>query len=359
MANAVFILGAGASKQGGAPLMADFLDQAEALWRTNMVSEKAEFFKTVFFSIGRMQVVHSKAQLDLGNIESVFNALVMARILRKFPGDESFSPEDAEIALRQVIATTLEKTLQFPVLKGRIVAPKPYESFANLIAYLRNDANPNRSVAVLTFNYDMAADYALYRSNLGPDYCLTEERRNGIPLLKLHGSMNWGVCTQCQTVVPWHLSEFFQKFRHQFLDDIEKAPFDIWSAFDSFTHCNHRVEPLPFLVPPTWNKTDHHEAIGAVWQRAAKELTDAEDVFIIGYSLPATDAFFRMLYAIGVVGDLPLKRIWVYNPDQTGEVQERFRRLIGHGAENRFRYIPMSFADAITHIKQEYPPRTR
>lgn len=357
MAEVVFILGAGASRQGGAPLMADFLDVADGLWRTNRVSHKEEFFKDVFAAIGRMQAVHSKAQLDLNNIESVFNAFVMARILNKFPGDTGFSDKAAEEALKQLIATTLEQTLVFPIQSGRIVAPKPYEAFADLLNHLRKEAHPQRTVAVLTFNYDMAADFAMHRHHLGPDYCLDDTSPQAVPLLKLHGSMNWGVCSKCGAVIPWHLHDFFRAFNYQFLEGNPDIRFDIWSKFNKFAHCDTTVEPLPFLVPPTWNKTDHHETIRVVWQRAAKELANVENIFVIGYSLPETDAFFRTLYALGVVGDMPLKRMWVYNPDAAGSVEERFRQLVGPGAEARFRYLPMLFSDAITHIKQEFPAR--
>ena len=39
MSQVVIILGAGASKAAGAPLMADFLDTAFSLWKTNQVRE--------------------------------------------------------------------------------------------------------------------------------------------------------------------------------------------------------------------------------------------------------------------------------------------------------------------------------
>jgi len=357
MANVVFILGAGTSRQGGAPLMADFLDVAHNLWKTDRVIEKAEYFKSVFASIGRMQAVHSKAQLDLDNIESVFNAFVMARILNKFPGDTNFSGEELEDALKQLIATTLQKTLLFPVQGGGVTAPKPYPVFANLLDYLRRDSHPQRTVAVLTFNYDLGVDHAMYVNRLGPDYCLSGKASPDVPLLKLHGSMNWGVCSKCSAVVPWGLSAFFQSYSYRHLGENEKVQLDVWSQFERLTHCECRVAPLPFLVPPTWNKSDHQETIRVVWQRAAKELTDAEHIFIIGYSLPETDAFFRTLYALGVVGDMPLKRIWVYNPDATGAVEQRFRKLVGPGAEARFRYTPKSFSDALADIKTQFPAR--
>jgi hypothetical protein len=75
MSNVVFILGAGASKQAGAPLMANFLDVSTDLLRANRVGESKVHFERVFTAIGGLQAVHSKAQLDLNNIESIFTAL--------------------------------------------------------------------------------------------------------------------------------------------------------------------------------------------------------------------------------------------------------------------------------------------
>lgn len=353
MANVVFILGAGASKQAGGPLMSDFLDIADDLWKSNVViGGQPQYFSRVFAAIGALQAVHSKAQLDLGNIESVFNALEMARILRKFPGPESASVEEAIEALKYVITLTLEHRIRFPVVSKQVAPPVPYPEFAQLIQYVINDARPKRSVAVLTFNYDMAADYALFTHGLGPDYCLGSQKTGGIPLLKLHGSINWAVCGKCGGVFPWHLGNFFKGRFYPSRDDVRDVGLDIWSHFSELQHCGTPVQPLPFLVPPTWNKTDHHETIQVVWERAAKELTDAENIFVVGYSLPETDGFFRTLYALGTAGGTPLKRFWVFDPDQSGAVQGRFRALIGPGAAARFFYFPHIFSDAVTVIRE-------
>jgi hypothetical protein len=36
-----------------------------------------------------------------------------------------------------------------------------------------------------------------------------------------------------------------------------------------------------------------HTGLSSVWRAAATHLAEAENVFIIGYSLPDTDEFFR------------------------------------------------------------------
>ena len=64
-----------------------------------------------------------------------------------------------------------------------------------------------------------------------------------------------------------------------------------------------------------------------------------------------------MLYALGTFGDKPLKRLWIYNPDGSGEVEKRFQALVGQDAEACFRYFPKTFAEAIPHISAEFPGR--
>jgi len=117
--------------------------------------------------------------------------------------------------------------------------------------------------------------------------------------------------------------------------------------------CKGNPKPLPVIVPPTWHKEDYHRQISSVWATAAKELRDVENVFVIGYSLPNSDSFFRYLYGLGTVGKATLKRFHVFNPDESGEVEGRFRNILGTAALARFRYYRMDFRNAIDHIRQD------
>ena len=93
--------------------------------------------------------------------------------------------------------------------------------------------------------------------------------------------------------------------------------------------------------------------IKPVWERAAAELRQAESIFVIGYSLPETDGFFKMLYALGTVG-VPLQRFWLFDPDESGAVEKRFRGMLGSGALPRFRSHRDVFAGAIRTIKSAF-----
>lgn len=353
----VFILGAGASRQAGGPLMSDFLDRAEELYRTGRVDDAKEAFEDVLTAVSELQGIHAKAYLNLDNFETLFGAIEMAKMTGKFAKRDQASIERLRNSIVTLIVRTIENTITFPVIENHIYPPAPYNELAQRIMRLwREVPASQRPITFITFNYDLALDYALshYVGSLGgPDYCLSQsENSSGIPLLKLHGSINWGSCGQCRAIVPFEMSEVqIEPFIGH-----ESWVFDLGTNIDRKQHCSLPLKRCPVIVPPTWNKTDYHGELARVWSRASDELSTAENIFVIGYSLPETDSFFRYLYALGSESATIIKRFWVFNPDSDGTVQPRFRTMIGRGIENRFQFIDGhkgEFARAIPDIFEE------
>lgn len=353
MSSVVFILGAGASRQAGAPLMHDFLDVASNLWKRGEIDdeEDRDHFRRVFEGLGRLQHVHSKAQLDIQNLESVFSAFEMAQTLGGFGGFNRADMEALSRSMNRLIVVTLEKTLLFPVGgDGSLRPPEPYKDFAQRIKYILSEARPKQTVSVITFNYDLAVDYALFVERIPFSYHLAEGRHSDVPLLKLHGSLNWGVRKSDGKIVPWELAEYMNVVSQIFVRSSAQVPLLTGARMKDREGTTGGFEVEPVIVPPTWNKASHSSQISMVWARAATELSEAENIFVIGYSLPETDLFFRHLYALGSVGSNPLKRFWVMNPDNSGKTQERFEGLLGPGARGRFLYLAKKFGEAIPEI---------
>ncbi|MBN1126872.1 MAG: hypothetical protein JXA82_17860 [Sedimentisphaerales bacterium] len=356
MSDVVFILGAGASRHAKAPLMADFLDKAKELlaYGRTRISEqidKKEHFERVFKAIGALQQVHSKSQLDINNIESIFSIIEMADMLQKFPGIEKGEIPVILKSLKEVIITTLQMSMKFPVVNGAVHGSNVYKSFTDLIQQIKDKERPRRRVSVITFNYDIGVEMAFYRAGIVPQYCLPNEKTGSpVKLLKLHGSLNWAM-DKSQGIIPLNMNDYFQKYGVDWGHN--EASLLIGSHLHDYfeKHKKVDVESLPVLVPPTWNKTDYQQSITSVWQQAAKELGEAESIFVIGYSLPETDGFFRHLYALGSVGENPLRQFTVFNPDNTGLVKERFEGLLGTGAKARFEYREETFDEAIRHLE--------
>jgi hypothetical protein len=348
----VLIFGAGASKDAGAPLMSNFLDEAGGLHYSGKTLKPAAF-EDVFEAESELQSVFAKSYLDLDSIEALFGAIEMGLLIEKF-GQRSH--EDL-VRLRKSILTliveTLESLVQFPVREGQIHAALTYESLVRAIADLRGDHDLSQSteVSFITFTYDLALDYALTVSRLNFDYCLEGWPAPTItPYLKLHGSISWGRCPECKTVVAYRFEDFFRN-KHLFLHDIRYFKFDLGTRISEKSHCGGKpLEGPPILIPPTWNKTGYHEYLTRVWQTASKVLGTAENIFIVGYSLPEADAFFRYLFALGAVGKTKIKRFWVFNPDEDHTVQPRFEAIIGPQIKNRYKFFREGFKVAIGHI---------
>ena len=201
MSDIVFILGAGASRQAGGPLVSDFMTQARRLFRDGDIPappgkpDPKESFNLVLKATDCLQFAHSKSGLDLHNVEWVFSAFQMAETLGRLP-DPDIPVTGLPDAMVDVIVNTIEQTVEFPVDKGHLVPPEPYGDFALLVSHLVREAR--KSVAVLTFNYDVAVDWALTIKRPGITYALGEPSHgDATPLLKLHGSLNWAWIPKC------------------------------------------------------------------------------------------------------------------------------------------------------------------
>jgi NAD-dependent SIR2 family protein deacetylase len=356
MSETVFILGAGASMHAGAPGMLDFLDVADRLRRTKRVpdGDVGDAFDQVLAGRAALDPVFAKASIDADNLEAVFGAFEMAQLFGQFG---TFTAEEINAlpnAMRTVIVETLELTTKypFPTSESRYPnAPVLYDQLGHLLSEMRAK---DQSVSVITFNYDVALDYALYRRGIHIDYCLTPNteasgHRQRIDLMKLHGSINWTTCPQCR-VVPYRFEQFLQTYRWDFVEPPTAVCINFRQPLvETFKHdCNGaKGDGLSVIVPPTWNKATGHREIVTVWRRAVKHLSDARHIIVIGYSLPPSDQFFRYLYALGTVSATRLEKFWLIDPDSApGGAGDRFRDLLGKGVQRRFHHEPSSLTDS-------------
>ncbi len=344
----VFILGAGASKQAGAPLMADFLDCASDLLRlkTSGIEEARSEFEDVFDAITELNGIHTKSYLNFDNIEDVFGAIEMALLLKKLGNRKLEEIQRLRESLITLIFKTLEYSIRFPVRKRQICPPEPYNLFMHILKLIKGKQPPQdpHEFAFITFNYDLCLDYALYFHSFRFNYCLNGKTQDSaIPLLKLHGSINWGLSNQ-EEIIPKNVSEF------DLYDQVEYVHLNLGSTLNLKKHDGKPLQGPPVIVPPTWNKNSYHGQLFNVWAVAAEELANAENIFIIGYSLPEADSFFRYLYALGSESRKKLRNFIVINIDDSGKTMQRFKQLIGKGIENRFRYISTDFKSGISSI---------
>ncbi len=194
--------------------MSDFLDRAETLMRlkhNGIIGAEADF-DNVFKAIAELQGVHSKSYLDLCNIEVVFGAIEMARLVGRLGErnlEEITKLGDSIITL---IYKTLECNIKFPVRDKHPFPPYPYQNFMEMLQNVNHELMKNNPVgheySFITFNYDVALELALRYNRVSYDYCLSGELIRGlVPYLKLHGSINWRICPGCNEIIPIQFDE--------------------------------------------------------------------------------------------------------------------------------------------------------
>ena len=364
MSKTVFILGAGASKDSGAPLMNEFLDRSRKLYSSGECGERfREDFEHVFYAISKLQRIHSKSVLDIFNIEEVFAAFEMAKLINKFPGDEFNNEADIDHlikSLKRVIYVTLTKSTPLTP-ENTDTLPPPSGSYGEFAGLIRTIMEKELKVpTIITFNYDLAIDYALFRYEFPINYCFTssESQVGEINLIKLHGSLNWFECKDKKSIIPYEIERKkipisnFQRYHMG-----EKYYFNIFDKIKDnkifYKGIDYNVKLDPFIIPPTWDKSVYHQELSRVWSQAALDLSIGENIYIIGYSLPFTDSFFRYLYALGSEGIKIIERFWVFNPDEKN-IKPRFEEFIGTGIKDRFEFIPITFNQTVSCLKKIY-----
>lgn len=331
MAKNIVILGAGASKSAGAPLMFDFLDRAESILVAGQCGKFESDFKRVFAGIRALHHTLAKARLDVNNLESVFCAFEMAELCGRLDGIPGDGVGGLCTSMQNVILRTLEMSVQFQQRSdGAILPPIGYnelsEHFGNSV---------KKDWAFITFNYDLALDVALRIGTASdPDYGFGSTATGGQPLLKLHGSLHWHENTQHGVQSVPLASLLTGNHRRSTMPNR-------WYIVVSDSH----GFGTPVVVPPTWRKGDHYMQISSVWRRCAQELADAENIYVCGFSLPETDQFFRYLFAVGSSTASRMKSFTVFDPNP--EVEDRYRSLLGQAALSRFLFEKKTFPEFV------------
>ncbi len=363
MSEVVFILGAGASAHTGAPVMSAFFNTVCDLYEDGKISvEDKEAFSLIRDAKRDLERILVKVDLDLHNLETLFSLIEMGRLIGVFPG--SIPIEILHKAIQRVIVRTIElKTNCYFV-------PCDDDAYCLLLRELKSlwgQRNIWRS-SIITFNYDVAIDLAVERNVGAIDYCLHEKPDNspcGYKLLKLHGSFNWAKYKENNQsgVIPVSVNrfvnEYFQQREERKMITTADLPIkvadrlnntfqiDVGSKINRLRanfYSGYEVDLLddsPLIVPPTWSKTEYHTILKSVWAQAAKEISEAKYIIIIGYSLPPSDLFFQYLLALGMLDIHRIKAFWVIDPAEA--TIKRYREFIGDPIKAAFRESPQAF----------------
>jgi len=324
----IYVFGAGASKHVGAPLTNDFLSKGFSLRPFPDAYEVSEEkFRMVAQLIDRLygsklekyaedarRRIWGPDSIPPVNIEDLLSFVKLA--LRR--GETWLAFGNFEEALHEFIFTTLEQT----TISHYSDSYKMHEDgtldhrrncYDKLIDYIIHVGETN---CMISFNYDLFLDQAvsINNHNILGDYniefagvenfagyrrLLSKQRKKGdVDLLKLHGSLNWARCPQCQRL----FLAYFREYRHIFSQSCSLCGND---------------QLFPVLVPPTLLKEkeiDIPELVG-IWNRAEHLLERTDNLTIIGYSFPDADLEAKWLFKRAIARNQGTPSLTLVEPD--------------------------------------------
>lgn len=344
----VYVLGAGASHHTGAPLLKDFLVRARLLREGRGELKYKESFDKVFEWIDRLRGSSYYVEFDLDNLEHIFSIAEMSSQLGLEEGKE------ISRHLTKVILETLDRC-QLKYQDKQLRPDDIYLGFTQVLTkqnqkrmeYTNQARGTFENDVIVTFNYDVMLDYAMRFEGIVPEYCLASESNlNKFKILKLHGSTNWARCVDCkdssgndpQLVEASPVPKGYSL--DPFTGDGTEVEFKMTTHVLPKTPCKscNKIEVLePIMIPPTWSKIVRDTPIANVWAQAVKEIKNAFQIVVIGYSVPPTDTFFQYLLTLGLASNPRLHRVVVVNKDDSDELKLRYEKIFARSLKDRGR----------------------
>ncbi len=213
-------------------------------------------------------------------------------------------------------------------LKGISAAPRTleirdlYADFAKALVSLE--------IPVISFNYDLLLDQFLFDTKqwrpfdgYGATFShakKTEDERSKTALLKLHGSLNWGVrdVSYEDGRTPIELAPVFNE---------TLVPASGVIATDGgCLNINHSWRP--YIIPPLANKEGEYgnPLVRLLWHKARDVLASARRIHVLGYSFPVGDFHVDTLFREALYGfesRFDHRTIYVVNRDEDARARAK------------------------------------
>lgn len=193
-----------------------------------------------------------------------------------------------------------------------INAKKWLETYGSVLLLMKpNDVVINLNfdqffeLALLDLPLDVIVDYGLDYFELSPDEDVlchgilpkvsrppkSSEMRK-ITLLKIHGSLNWGICSECKSLMTTVRTPIIRV--NDYIKKLQKGR----KQFKERELCCEQfaVEPL-IVIPKLYSRRGYeNNYLKETSETAITEISNAENVVFFGYSLSESDLYVRNLF---------------------------------------------------------------
>jgi hypothetical protein len=304
--NIVLFLGAGFSAAFDLPVMNDFLSFADSSQKLS--DEEKGFIGRIVLDARR---ANSFLQSSPTNLEDILSFSVMADRLSR----NGNSPESQNYKIKSILQKLFTQVVTVNNFWER------YDSFKTFLSCDPRD-NSKYNLSIVTTNYDLSIECALTRQQLktNPGFMMIQDEVNsnrlqvrnnfytnnyGIPVYKLHGSVNWFEIADNENsfTVEGRIVAVVGNFE----DHGEKSlPYACVKEY---------VNPTPpIIVPPSFLKPDLSGPLSDIWKGASEKLRTANILVFIGYSFPLTDTDMMYFLASSLTDNPGLRKILIIDP---------------------------------------------
>ena len=333
MLKKVYILGAGFSWLAGFPLAEDFFsfvysriknsNDSRDTGDNGFFSELDDFTKKVQ---KQYQWILTDAELlctymdlallsnSLGIFQGIFNSLPDLRLFRiKFSGAivRAFRYKHDEFRISGRKITEKEKETN-----------KLYWKFCEIL---------EEGDIVISFNYDLLVEIGLWQQNkwtfldghgfkkdikdfeheANRIYSKDKPTRSQVRILKLHGSLGWFQNRLTDEIIFGEMPESFNDYFGPFFEGDDSSPAVSYDEGST-------------LIEPSYIKQFDNPFLINIWKQAVNAIISANEIIIIGYSLPPADSASKQLLATSVRNS-NVSRITVIDP--CGDVHDKYKKF--------------------------------
>ncbi len=185
------------------------------------------------------------------------------------------------------------------------------------------------SANVISFNWDTAIEYSCECQQIR--YAYDDKDENSISLAKPHGSLNVIEGDQ-------NCRESLESTKGSVFDAIEEpAGHYVMKAKDASTGYSNLTVPtgVSSIVEPSTRKAYDRPWIQSQWNLAYRLMRKADEIVVIGFSLPEIDYRPRVLLQVTGMAN-PRRRIKIVAPD-ADELREKYEKWLGHAEIDIFK----------------------
>lgn len=320
----VYILGAGFSQPLGLPVMSNFLEKSKDMYFAHR--DIYPHFLTVFDTIRSMSFAKNYYYSDLSNIEEVLSILDMNNHVTK-------RKQEREAFIKYIVDVI--KFYTPPITDERPM--------------------PSRWQDHIFGNNEL---WNLYGGFIGSIFNLIFDEYVEVEHENKHKKVKCEIGSELPrfySIVTLNYDLIFENLcdyvnRNYFPEG--KVEFFRSTSFDNAKRSSvlaklHGSADSGIIVPPTWNKGFSQEEIELAWQVAYNVLSNANQIRIIGYSLPETDSYIRYLLKASVINSQHLRKIDIICLDPSKQIKKRYKNFIH---SNSWKFISGDVKDYLEMI---------